>query len=83
LLGYTNNSNNFGLNKKQFNSTYFALFSNFFIKVVILKIKVYLTRTYSYLLFSYKTFCGEGFIYARGLFVILFVDALIADDEPI
>jgi hypothetical protein len=26
---------------------------------------------------------GDGFLYLRGLFIIFFVDALIADDEPL
>jgi len=36
-----------------------------------------------YLLGVYNTTLGEGFLYVRGLFFIFFVDALIADDEPI
>ena len=35
------------------------------------------------LLYVYKTSIGEGVIYLRGLFIIFFLDALIADDEPI
>lgn len=35
------------------------------------------------LLYIYKTSIGEGVIYLRGLFIIFFLDALIADDEPI
>lgn len=35
------------------------------------------------LLRSYRITFGDGFLYLRGLFIIFFVDALIADDEPI
>ena len=31
----------------------------------------------------YRFTIGEGFIYIRGLFIIFFADALIADDEPL
>jgi hypothetical protein len=35
------------------------------------------------LLNVYTITFGEGFLYLRGLFIIFFVDALIADDEPL
>ena len=37
----------------------------------------------NYCLNVYHTTLGDGFLYVRGLFIIFFVDALIADDEPI
>ena len=38
---------------------------------------------FNYLVGVYNVTTGEGFLYVRGLFCIFFVDALIADDEPI
>lgn len=37
----------------------------------------------NYCLNVYNVTLGDGFLYVRGLFIIFFVDALIADDEPI
>ena len=48
-----------------------------------IKGKVHLNSLYLYFLYVFKTTFGDGFVYLRGLFVILFIDALIADDEPI
>jgi hypothetical protein len=42
-----------------------------------------ITCSWTYFLRVYRQVVGEGFIYIRGLFVIFFVDALIADDEPL
>lgn len=38
---------------------------------------------FNYCLNVYNVTLGDGFLYVRGLFIIFFVDALIADDEPI
>lgn len=35
------------------------------------------------LLRIFKSTCGEGFVYFRGLFIIFMTDALITDDEPL
>jgi len=42
-----------------------------------------INHLFNYFLRVYRITVGEGFIYIRGLFIICFVDALIADDEPI
>ena len=38
---------------------------------------------FTWFLQVYTITIGDGFIYLRGLFIIFFVDALIADDEPL
>jgi hypothetical protein len=38
---------------------------------------------FNYCLNVYNVTFGDGFLYVRGLFIIFFVDALIADEEPI
>ena len=47
------------------------------------RVIVLFSSLWNFLLGVYKTTLGEGFIYVRGLFIIFFVDALIADDEPL
>jgi len=51
----------------------FFLFLNY-INFIFLKNKIY---------YCYKTVCGEGFFFIRGLFIIFFVDMLLIDDEPL
>ena len=46
---------------------------------ILTKIRFFL----NYCLNVYNVTFGDGFLYVRGLFIIFFVDALIADDEPI
>lgn len=47
------------------------------------KIVTSVNQLFSWLLNVYTITFGEGFLYLRGLFIIFFVDALIADDEPL
>jgi len=54
-----------------------------FVWIFCIQLQTYMTTFSIYLLSVYRRICGEGFIYIRGLCVIFFVDALIADDEPI
>ena len=47
------------------------------------KLAAYLKSSFTWFLQVYTLTIGEGFLYLRGLFIIFFVDALIADDEPL
>lgn len=47
------------------------------------KVVVFLSYCWGLTFRLYKFVVGEGFMYLRGLFIIFFVDALIADDEPL
>ena len=38
---------------------------------------------YSKFNYLYTSFMAEGFLYIKGLFILCFIDALIADDEPL
>jgi len=60
-------------------SPFFSLNSRVLYLIFVTKVRNLLF----YLLSVYNTTLGEGFLYVRGLFCIFFVDALIADDEPI
>lgn len=57
----------------------FTLSNKVFYSIFVTKLR----SLFNYLLNVYNTTLGEGFLYVRGLFFIFFVDALIADDEPI
>lgn len=46
-------------------------------------IKTYTTPFKVYVLETYRQTLGEGFFYLRGLFLILFIDAALTDDEPL
>lgn len=52
----------------------FSFFYKFYVKLVHFSEQILLV---------FKQSVGDGFIYLRGLFIIFFVDALIADDEPL
>jgi len=41
------------------------------------------TRLFNKLNYIYVTFCSDGFLYIKGLFIVCVIDALIADDEPL
>jgi len=63
--------------------TYYTSFNSNSLYSFLVKLKTQFNSLYIYFLYVFKTSCGDGFVYIRGLFIILFVDALIADDEPI
>lgn len=45
--------------------------------------KLILKRAVTRLNYVYITFCSDGFLYIKGLFIVCVIDALIADDEPL
>jgi hypothetical protein len=67
----------------------FFFFNNLnrtFLNIVRLMIFSNINLIYKFsliLLKNFKQTLGEGYVYARGLFIIFFIDASITDDEPI
>jgi hypothetical protein len=81
---------------KKTQPSYFIFLLNFFriyfSNFIIIQKKQFIPLTYLslflkkfnyFILYIYKTVCGEGFFYLRGLLIIFFVDASLTDDEPL